>query len=164
MRLVADHLREQTLARAGTDDFDVFGRSAFNRYYYATFLMIREKFYAMGILQVGQELPHSNVPEKLRGTLKKRLSKARTRVQRSGDNDLVSVIYNAESAAEDLARMIEEAKGIRTLADYQPETTICLSRRGFSLVDFEIDAAKVWPQRADGYLRVIESAWRQVNV
>lgn len=164
MRLVADHLREQALARTGTDDFDEFGRSAFNRYYYATFLMIREKFYTMGVLQVGQELPHANVPERLRGTLKKELSKARLKIHRSGDKELTGKIHSAESAAEDLARMIEEAKAIRTLADYEPETAIVLSRRGFSLVDVDIDAAKAWPQKAEGYLRVIESAWRQINV
>lgn len=164
MRLVADHLREQALARAGTADFDGFGRSAFNRYYYATFLMIREKFYTMGILQAGQELPHSNVPERLRGTLKKELSKARIKILRSGDRELTGKISSAESAAEDLARMIEEAKAIRTLADYEPETALVLSRRGFSLVDVDIDAARAWPQKAEGYLRVIESAWRQIDV
>lgn len=162
--LVADYLKEQALARTGTDDFDVFGRSAFNRYYYATFLIIREKFYAMGVLQAGQGLPHANVPERLRGTLKKEFSKARLKIHRSGDKDLSGKIHSAESATEDLARMIEEAKAIRTLADYEPEISIVLSRRGFSLVNVDIDTAKAWPQKAEGYLRVIESAWRQVNV
>jgi hypothetical protein len=62
---VAHHLQQQAInLRANAAQADRFGRSAFNRYYYSTFIRVRKMFLILN--PAGNFRIHSQFPEKLR--------------------------------------------------------------------------------------------------
>jgi hypothetical protein len=60
MHQVAEHLSLQARAMTG-NDADAFGRSAFNRYYYATYLSVRELLASLDSSWETQR--HSAIPD-----------------------------------------------------------------------------------------------------
>lgn len=163
MKLVADHLRDFALNSAEFRERDLFGRSSFNRYYYAAYLIIREGFRRMGCIGENDELPHSNVPERLEGNIRRKFNSARLQAVRAEDQTLATRLSDAARAARELGNMMTKARATRTTADYFPEKPIELCARGFELMSVDIETAKSWPQKAEAFMSTIESAWRQIE-
>ncbi|WP_139211210.1 hypothetical protein [Azotobacter beijerinckii] len=163
MQIVADHLKSHALNTTDGSERDLFGRSAYNRYYYAAFLIIRAGFFRMEELGESEELPHSNVPERLRNRLRKKFNAEKRKALAVQDHDLARRCSHAASAAENLGAMMEEARATRTLADYFPEIPVEVSARGLSLMEVELESAKAWPQKAAAFMSTIESVWRQIR-
>ena len=69
---VADHLSKAARTTVG-GEADAFGRSAFNRYYYAAFLSTRELLSMIERSWSG--VPHSNIPALLENDLRATLNK-----------------------------------------------------------------------------------------
>src|SRR5690606_36161184 len=121
---------------------DVFGRSAYNRYYYSTFLIVREGLRRMQVLKDQGEIAHKSLPEMLEGSIRDRLNKSRTRATKIQDRDSIRAFSDALTAVRDLASLMNEARGIRTIADYHPEIGIVFSQQGFQLMSMEIASAR----------------------
>jgi hypothetical protein len=81
---VADHL-SKAARNAGGGEADAFGRSAFNRYYYAAFLSTRELLAT--IERSWKGVPHSNIPDLLENDLRTRFQREMKRLQ---DKHLIS--------------------------------------------------------------------------
>ena len=61
LRSVAEHLSTHAkVLGSGDAEADAFGRSAFNRHYYATFLTVRELLVAIDIAWA--KTPHAEIP------------------------------------------------------------------------------------------------------
>lgn len=163
MRRVADHLKSQALLAANADEFDLFGRSAFNRYYYATFLIVRAGLRRMSLVAKSGEIAHASVPEILSGTVYKRLKKACTDAKRIGDGEAISLFSVGALAARDLASLMNSARASRTTADYHPEMQITKSGKGFLLITVNVDQAQTWPHKAETLINRIAAAWRQLE-
>lgn len=85
MEVVALHLQNVASTRSDPVERDLFGRSAFNRYYYASYHNVK---YVLGILKSEWGgIPHGDIPDVLVGQVKKKLVKGRERAQRSSDNE-----------------------------------------------------------------------------
>lgn len=164
MRRVADHLKSQALLVVNTDEFDLFGRSAFNRYYYATFLIVRAGLRRMNLVAESGEIAHASVPEMLSGTVYKKLNKACADAKRIGDGEAISLFSVGTHAARDLATLMNSARASRTTADYHPEMPITISGKGFSLVTTDVEQAQAWPHKAETLINRIAAAWIQLEL
>ncbi|TWT20326.1 hypothetical protein FQY83_11390 [Luteimonas marina] len=162
MELVAVHLQTEAVSRSSGEEKDLFGRSSYNRYYYATFLCVR------GLLRrlnaEWADLPHAAYPELLRGKVKKALQKGRASAQKTGDADVVRACNRACSAVLSLAKLMTESSATRVTADYYPEVPIQFSGVDrFSLRSVDITTAHSWLTEAQTYTMAIEEAWNQIN-
>ncbi|MEC5385532.1 hypothetical protein VVD49_07340 [Uliginosibacterium sp. H3] len=162
MEVVAQYLRQEALSRASPER-DTFGRSAFNRYYYATFLTVKRGISALRPEWAGN-IPHADIPNMLRGAIKESLGKGRKRALRAGDFELENLCARAISAAEDLAKVMEQGKATRVAADYHPDILVDFSgEQPFYLNKVSVHVAKDWPFRARAFLDTISQAWMQVD-
>lgn len=163
MKRVADHLKLHALSGIDPEGFDLFGRSAFNRYYYATFLVVRAGLRRMGLVEEYGEIKHASIPEMLSGKILKAFKRECLAAKRIGDSEAISTFSLAADAAKDLSELMRLARGARTAADYQPEILIIISGQGFSLLTVSIESAQTWPSRAGVLVNRVEAGWRQLQ-
>lgn len=154
MKLVADHLQREAVPRAGTDEGDLFGRSAFNRYYYSAFLVVRKGLSEINGVWHGQN--HAGIPLLLIGQVSDELKRIKSVANRRRDWVLVGECAAAISAASDLSRMLEVARTAREAADYNPEILVSFSGDRFSLNTISITEAHDWPGRARAYMESVK--------
>lgn len=162
MEVVAQHLKGHATALSAGVDRDLFGRSAFNRFYYATFLTVKAD-----LMTAIPDLPrdHAGIPNFLRTTVKNQLAKGAGKARRADDSALVSICSRAKSAAFELADLLEEGYTTRVVADYNPDIPVSFDgRSNFALNNISVEHAQTWPHRARAFTRSIVNAWRQISV
>lgn len=146
---VADNLASTAISQTGASA-DAFGRSAFNRYYYASFLTTRDL-----LLQVDRswvKTSHANIPEILEITL---IKKVRLSVKNQISKQLINTSrgFNLQSqvtsAASDIASILKIAYDLRTIADYEPEVPVVFSTTHFELGTHTNTEAKKWFTRVE---------------
>lgn len=151
----------QTSAQALRNDaqgFDLFGRSAYNRYYYATFLLARQMMISFDPNWKGS---HSSLPDQLAGTILKQISNFQRKALKFGDSGSIAICGSAKSALNDFSALLKEAYSVRVLADYYPEIAVTpIDGERFKLDRTTISSAHDWPIRARNYIAVIQRAWR----
>lgn len=160
---VASHLSAHALSHSSSDERDCFGRFAFNRYYYASFLMVKAE---LGIMRKEwNELPHASIPELLTGQILTGLKRGLKTAQRSSDVELIAQCSQAIAAAKELADLLNKGKAVRLTADYFPNIPVdFFSAHGFKLNSVTIEEAKTWPFKSKSYIDKIQFAWKQINV
>ena len=77
--VVGARLHEIALETSTEGEADAFGRSAFNRYYYAAFLLAREMFREM--YKGPESINHADIPAHLKGRVLRAIT-TRARAQR----------------------------------------------------------------------------------
>lgn len=150
-----------SLGEAEKSDADLFGRSAFNRFYYAAFLITRQL-----IRSVFPDLPsqHASIPEFLRGSVGKELGKRKQRAMKASDHAAVKLAQDARVAAGDLADLLVRGYGARVAADYHPEVAVSFHSSGFTLNEVTLADAESWPYKARKLSLMIVQAMRQTDV
>jgi hypothetical protein len=158
MEVVAHHLQLEAVRRTIQQESDQFGRSSYNRYYYATFLRVRKM---MSALDAGwSQLPHASYPATLRGAVKKKLQEGRKKALKVGDHEVVAACAKAISAASEIASLMESASATRVVADYNPQIPVTFLENGrFSLNNINITDAHDWPVKADTWSSIVEKTW-----
>jgi hypothetical protein len=161
LETVAHYLQQQAIAKKGDIAIaDVFGRSAFNRYYYAMFLRARSMMATLDSRWGG--MPHKQYPELLKGQVCGRFKSEVRRAAKLRDSDLVAACKKAESACHGLADMFLRSYAIRVVADYEPAERVVFDVTGrFELRGVNINSAHEWPNKADVFCRYIEKTWAQ---
>lgn len=163
MEIVAQHLQREAFARQTPHERDLFGRSAFNRYYYATFLDVKVRLAKLRP-EWGGRIAHRDVPEALRGAVVRELACGRRRAEKADDLEVVYLCQNAKHAARSLAQLMDESRETRVAADYALDIPVLFSTvSNFSLNTVNVQTAQSWPHKARGFMMVIESAWRQIH-
>lgn len=162
MEQVAHHLQKAAVARRSTpEDFDQFGRSAFNRYYYATFLSVRTLIKEFEPDWAGG---HATVPDMLNGSISKEINNFRKAAQRRSEQEAVGICNRALSAAAGLAQMMKTANAVRVTADYNPDIKIKDEKTDrFSLGPTNITDAHAWIDQAKVWIPTIRRAWRMTR-
>lgn len=164
MESVARHLQVQALRnhKDGGDD-DIFARSAYNRYYYATFLIVRSSL--SSINHSWSSIAHKSYPDVLGLTIPKQLAKGRQKALSLNDMKLVTDCQSAIAAAKSLAAIMKSGSAVRVLADYEPEVKIDFQdEERFALGGVSITEAHQWPTRAKNLSAAIVATWKQINV
>lgn len=139
-------------------DFDLFGRSSFNRYYYAAYLQVRS---LLGNLNGSwSKTQHASIPKLLKGAVLERINRQRIRAAKIGDNDAVNICRQAAASAHELATLMTEAYAVRVTADYEPGIPIVADDRGRFRLNFVlVTTAHDWPDRAREHGQRIRRAW-----
>jgi hypothetical protein len=163
MIVVANKLSELALQRNNTD-FDVFGRSAFNRYYYASYLITREM---LGQLEPAwARTPHKGIPDLLNQTIAKKIRNAAQ--QQSGKlismHDAKQIRIDANVSVGDLATLLTSAYTVRCIADYDPDQRIHIANSSFTLFSHTNHEASQWPKRATIHSKTILRIWRNLAI
>ncbi|HVC59305.1 MAG TPA: hypothetical protein VND19_02930 [Acetobacteraceae bacterium] len=143
-------------------DFDLFGRSSFNRYYYAVYLHVRS---LLGDLNgTWATAQHASIPELLTGQVLVKIKRQRLRAVRLGDNETVQICHRAASSANALANLMREAYAVRVAADYHPDIPVVPDKRDrFRLNQVSVTTAHNWLARARQHGQAIERAWSSAD-
>lgn len=162
MEAVGLHLQRIASDLSDQVERDLFARSAFNRYYYATYLDVKN---GLGSLNAGwRGIPHSQVPTILKGPVNKELAKGRDRAKRASDPNTSALCSRAMHAARVLSELMNSGYATRVAADYFPEVRIDFADSyDFTLNSVRVKEAAEWPNKARLLLHTITSAWRQVH-
>lgn len=142
---VAEHLSSHANAVAGSDSADAFGRSAFNRYYYASYYIARELLCALD--ESWGPTSHADIPNLIERTLIKRLRKLAKDQEKFGvlnAADGCKLLSQAQSAASDIAETLRLAYVVRVAADYEPTKAVSFFVGGFRLVEHSNTEARNW--------------------
>ncbi len=143
--------------KAEPTNFDQFGRSAFNRYYYAVFLIVRELILEFNPTWGGT---HSSIPAMLTGSVKREIKSFQAKAQRTNDAEAIALCSKAVAALAALASMIKTANAVRVTADYNPDIKISgVGSDRFSLGAIDITDAHAWTGQARSLSQVIRRAW-----
>jgi hypothetical protein len=162
MEVVAHHLQMEAVRRDGPQECDQFGRSSYNRYYYATFLRVRAMMRKLD--EKWSQLPHAAYPETLTGAVKKKLKSGQAKATKVGDHDVAAACSKAIHAAIEIAKLMQTASATRVVADYNPDIPVDFLGNGrFALNNINITDAHEWPLKADTLSNVIEKTWVQLG-
>lgn len=165
MKIVGEKLEHWALEQKAVDEKDLFGRSAFNRYYYAVFLLTREM---LGEFQTSWKgTMHASIPDLLRTSVKKEVKKTLESAIRSGlisQGESSQIMNQHNVSLNALATLLEEAYQVRKIADYEPEIAIQQKRNVLSLDRHKLTSAKAWPDRAASYCKAIRKVWKEVGL
>lgn len=162
MEIVAKHLQDQAITRFGVEERDAFGRSSFNRYYYAAFIEARNM---MAELRVEwARLPHKQIPTVLRESVGQDLKQASKKALRVDDRATVHACATAITASKGLADLLESSFATRVVADYRLETMVLFANHDYTLNSVPISVARHWPSKARGFASSILNGWRQADV
>lgn len=158
MNIVGDRLAAIAATEHDPVRFDLFGRSAFNRYYYSAYFTVRT---ALGRIDTNWERTnHRAMPQLLRTTVLERLKKQvsmnkRTRLMPDAE---ASRFYSmAASAAAELSDCLRTAYEVRVVADYEPQTKVEAVGKaaGAKLADCTMGTASGWQRRAETHASTI---------
>ncbi len=148
---VADHLSSHANALGSVDtDADAFGRSAFNRYYYETYLTVRDLL--VTIDAAWGKTPHAKIPDHLEKSLVNRIKETAKRQKRTGmltPSRNNTIVYQTMSAATNIASILKSAYSVRVAADYEPTHKIVFRLVGFELDSCSIGEANSWYSRVE---------------
>ncbi len=162
LQQVGLHLQVKAVGLTDRVERDLFGRSSYNRYYYATFLCVRRVLAQMR--PQWAFVAHAKLPEVLKGQIIKDLTKRRQRARKMDDDELVRQCSRAIKAASELADLLRASSATRVVADYHPEIAVDFVRGDrFTLNEVGITEAHQWPERALVWIEEVSSAWRQVD-
>ena len=162
MEKVAHFLQVEAMNRLDLEERDTFGRSAYNRYYYATYLCVRDAFATMNVQW--ETAPHKSYPAILDGKIKKTLSASKSKANRIKDTDLTRHIDIAIRSALELSKIMERGYSVRVAADYNRNVRVDFgSGARFSLSGIDISEAHKWPERARVLTLAIKAAWKQIH-
>lgn len=161
MKIVGEKL--ENLAQSERDDLakDLFCRSAFNRYYYAAFLITRKM---LGELNLSwKTTPHKEIPNLLTTGVKKPVL---NRLKMYAKKDFITegekstLITKLTNATTHLSNLLDEAYDIRVIADYEPEILVEGENSKLALKNHKLTTANGWENRASAYCKDIRSVWR----
>jgi hypothetical protein len=161
MQVVADHLVAKAGSVSKSSERNLFARSAFNRYYYATFLTIRSTL--AEIDPRWDEPTHASVPEILRETVVERFNR-RVKKMHVNRNEAEQTKARGCTAAKALADLLETGNEIRKIADYEPEQLVEFKNETAYLNGITSGSARQWCIDAQTRCRVLLNAAKQLGL
>ncbi|NIH19348.1 hypothetical protein [Morganella morganii] len=169
LHLVADHLVKQANATFKKGEqhqilADAYGRTAFNRYYYACFLNIRE--FVSNFDSNWAKVKHAGVPELLRISVNKKIVVELKKSERIGD--ITSREYQSKksiilSSLDAMASTMSMAYIIRGIVDYEPEIKMIFKENGFTINSQTVASAKGWLQTINSESSKITKIMKEVG-
>lgn len=165
MQFVGDELQRLALVERDLQNFDLLGRSAFNRYYYATFLITRK---TLGMMKSSWKgTAHAEIPNLLETALRKPVAhqlRNQLRIGIINEGDKSRSLTNINSAGSELAQLLRNAYHARILADYEPEILLTKERDIIMLESYKLTTAKEWPNKAETLCKRILKVWKEAGL
>lgn len=164
MKVVADKLKEIALAADTDHQVDQFGRSAFNRYYYAAYLEVRKNL--MEINSAWARAAHTNLPNVLTININKSAKRRAINLNKKGlltKADMSRILQSIRIYCDELSTILQSGYEARKYADYFPEEIVTRKSDNLSLHNYTIRAAQSWPIRAERRAGQLLYSWRQLG-
>lgn len=165
MKTVGEQLEKWAIAQTNSQDKDIFGRSAFNRYYYSIFLITRKM---LGEFDSSwKNTPHKEIPNLLKTSVITKVKKQLDISLRKGilgQTRKQQLIAKLTDAASELANLLIEAYDVRLVADYEPEIAVHVNGKAISLNQTKLSSAQNWSDKASAYSKIIRSVWVEVGL
>lgn len=165
MELVAHRLSNIAQTEKDRSAANLFGRTAFNRYYYAAFLEVRS---ALKNLNPDWSRPaHKAVPELLTGQVLEKIKKQISTWEKTGvlaAGRASALRTQANGATSGLADLLKSAREVRRVADYEPETLCEVTPKGVVLGTDSLHAAKQWPERVRAHTSLIQKIYNELGL
>jgi len=161
METVAKHLEAEALRRTPANETDLFGRTAFNRYYYATFWIVRN-----AVAQIDpkwSEPSHGDLPDLLEGKFIKRFRIELKKAEALG-TPITKLKIRANSSASALASLMRNAYYLRIQADYKPDAHVIKDGAVILLNDTKSSIAAEWPRKAKTLTADLLNVAKQINL
>ncbi len=165
MHMVAEKLVEIAKGESDAEKIDAFGRSAFNRFYYASYLITREM---LDILNPAwSRTGHKNIPELL---TKRVAKKIRKELKKQSDHGLIQPSQDSRyrdqinASISELSDLLQTAYRIRVIADYEPGSKIKINRSGIELGGAKLATAEKWPNRVSKHTKSIMKIWNELGL
>lgn len=165
MQIVGEKLAEWASKETVISAADLFGRSAFNRYYYSAYLITRDLLEELNPAWSRQS--HKGIPELLKKAIVKKI---KTNIKKAEKSEIITSGEASKlkstilTATNELADLLSSAYDIRIIADYEPEIHIVKDGSIFSLKKQSISSAKNWPNLAISYTTSIRKVWKEVGL
>lgn len=165
MQIVGNELERLALSNGDPKDSDLLGRSAFNRYYYASFLITRE---TLGFMQSNWKgTVHAEIPNLLEKGIRKPARVALEKQLRTGlidKGEKSRILAELNSTGSELAQLLRLAYDARILADYEPEIRTTRQDNVISLKSYKLSAAKNWPTTAERLCGRLKRTWKEIGL
>lgn len=165
MQYVGSELEKLALTDADPNNADLLGRSAFNRYYYAAFLITRE---TLGYMQPNWKgTAHAEIPNLLMNGLRKPARSALNKQLKSGlldKGDESRILSALNATGSDLAQLLKLAYDARILADYEPEIKTTKDGNVICLKNHKLTTARQWPQQATRHCAILKRIWKEIGL
>jgi len=119
---VANHLRDHACGLEEEPEIDLFGRSAFNRFYYACYWEIRTNLPDM--VKDWTKMGHKSLPECLKASVLTDTTNTLEKLRRSkviSDADFGRLYPRITRSIAEIARLLEQGYSVRCTADYNPD-------------------------------------------
>lgn len=165
MQYVGSELERLALIDLDPNHADSLGRSAFNRYYYAAFLITRE---TLGFMRSNWKgTAHAEIPNLLEKGLRKPAKDALKKQVKSGllgNGDESRLLGDLNATGNELAQLLRSAYDARILADYEPEIKTNQSGGIIFLRSHKLTTASKWPARAEKLCAKLRRIWKEVGL
>ncbi|WP_186101774.1 hypothetical protein [Burkholderia gladioli] len=165
MERVAEALTEQAVSSPDEMDANMFGRSAFNRYYYSVYLSARQMVIA-GHPEIKQ-FKHKDLPDLLVGKIQENIQLEAGKLKKRhmlSDGQASKLAQSSRQALSELANILREGYHIRVIADYDPNVIAVVRNGHVILEDKTSDAARQWGRRAERCIGQVRRVWRQLGI
>ena len=164
MQVVGEHLSAIAMSiRGNGSDDTLFARSAFNRFYYATFLASRKLL--IDTMGTGG-LPHKALPEYITGKFQMTMKRQIELGFRSGvlSNTVRAQMLGVLKQNTLLLReLLVLAYSVRVLADYEPDASVSVTVDTYSLGAATLSAASNWAGRAQMHCKNLHRIWKDLG-
>lgn len=164
MQIVGNELERLALDNPNPVEADLLGRSAFNRYYYASFLITRR---TLGIMRGSWKgTAHAEIPNLLEVGLKKPAQTQIAKLLRAGlvdKSEQSKMLSELKWIGTELAQLLKQAYDARILADYEPEIKTVREGNVILLRAYKLTTAKAWPNRAEFLCSRLLKLWREIG-
>lgn len=163
MQKVGEKLAQWAVEEVNPLDTDAFGRSAFNRFYYASFLITREMLGKFNSEWMNS--PHSQIPSLLNGKVKKRIMDV-GRVQLKYQTIDKGKLSSVQSSLHALSELLQDAYKVRCDADYCPEKKITRTQiKGELLLEQKtLSSARKWVKQTEMHTKNIQRIGRDLGI
>lgn len=165
MKVVGDKLREWAIREHNDNDADAFGRSAFNRYYYSSYLITRDMLKSLN--PEWAKASHGNIPTILTEAITSRVRQAIKIAERARLIDPRTSSTSRQSlnvAVAELSNLLSMAYSIRVTADYEPEFRVVRAGNSMELNNCSLESAKSWPDKAALLSKTILKVWYELGI
>jgi len=164
MKMVGDKLRDLAIVAGDADAINKYGRSAFNRYYYAAYLIVRDTI--MDIDPKWARCSHKDLPSLLQKTIYRQARDQALRLEKAGQlsaRQRTTLITSIKICTDSLAQLLQSGYAIRCVADYSPEEIVVYRDKNLHLGECTTSAAQHWPRRAARSAGQLQAKWRELG-
>lgn len=165
MKVVGDKLRDWAVKESDDHIVNMFGRSAVNRYYYATFRKVVCELISLD--DDWKYINHKDVPSKLKNNLKRYIKNNIKRQYKSNSisyKDKMTYVSIVNESVSSLASLMKEAYNLRVKADYDFDEKAIKDDGKIIFCKKPLSHMQGWHSRANKNLGMILNVCRRLGI